>query len=98
MERRSPVEIREVLLESENEDGQPGRDVIIMFAVFFEGGLAPLSLFLGWWFGHNPLAHFAWTETRLRSGEPWRPYPWFCSSCSSPSLADRPAQTNQVFL
>ena len=63
MERRSPVEIREVLLESENEDGQPGRDVIIMFAVFFEGGLAPLSLFLGWWFGHNPLAHFAWTET-----------------------------------
>jgi membrane protease YdiL (CAAX protease family) len=34
--------------------------VIIMFAVFFEGGLAPLSLFLGWWLGHNPLQKFAW--------------------------------------
>ena len=33
-----------------------------MFAVFFEGGLAPLSLFLGWWLGHNPLAQFAWSE------------------------------------
>jgi membrane protease YdiL (CAAX protease family) len=62
MERPSPVEDREVLLESENEDGQPGRDVIIMFAVFFEGGLAPLSLFLGWWLGHNPLAQFAWSQ------------------------------------
>jgi uncharacterized protein len=62
MERPSPVEDREVLLETENEDDQPGRDVIIMFAVFFEGGLAPLSLFLGWWLGHNPLAQFAWRE------------------------------------
>src|SRR5271165_7167237 len=63
MERPSPVEDREVLLEIENEDDQPGRDVIIMFAVFFEGGLAPLSLFLGWWLGHNPLAQFAWSAT-----------------------------------
>ena len=60
MERPSPVEDREVLLQGENEDDQPGRDVIIIFAVFFEGGLAPLSLFLGWWLGHNPLAQFAW--------------------------------------
>ena len=63
MERPSTVKDREVLLEPENEDDQPGRDVIIMFAVFFEGGLAPLSLFLGWWLGHNPLAQFAWSET-----------------------------------
>ncbi|MGZ3316418.1 MAG: CPBP family intramembrane glutamic endopeptidase [Isosphaeraceae bacterium] len=63
MEQRSTVEDREVLLEIENEDDQPGRDVIIMFAVFFEGGLAPLSLLLGWWLGHNPLAQFAWSET-----------------------------------
>jgi uncharacterized protein len=62
MEQPRPVEDREVLLESENEDDQPGRDVIIMFAVFFEGGLAPLSLFLGWWLGHNPLAQFTWSE------------------------------------
>ena len=50
-------------MEIENEDDQPGRDVITMFAVFFEGGLAPSSLFLGWWLGHNPLAQFAWSET-----------------------------------
>jgi membrane protease YdiL (CAAX protease family) len=47
-------------LEPEISDDQPGRDVIIMFAVFFEGGLAPLSLVLGWWLGHAPLALFAW--------------------------------------
>ncbi len=48
-------------MDLEYDDDQPGRDVIIMFAVFFEGGLAPLSLFVGWWLGHNPLAHFAWS-------------------------------------
>jgi membrane protease YdiL (CAAX protease family) len=62
MEQPSPVEDREVLSEPENDDDQPGRDVIIMFAVFFEGGLAPLSLFLGWWLGHNPLANFSWSH------------------------------------
>jgi membrane protease YdiL (CAAX protease family) len=41
--------------------GPPGRDVILMFAVFFEGGLAPFSLFLGWILGHPPLAQFAWS-------------------------------------
>src|SRR3954453_5692395 len=60
MSRPNSVEDREVRLELDSEDDQPGRDVIIMFAVFFEGGLAPLSLLLGWWLGHNPLAHFAW--------------------------------------
>ncbi len=63
MERLSPIEDREALLEPEDEDDQPGRDVIIMFAVFFEGGLAPLSLFLGWWLRHNPLEQFAWSKT-----------------------------------
>jgi membrane protease YdiL (CAAX protease family) len=42
------------------EDDQPGREVIIIFAVFFEGGLAPLSLLLGWLLGHPPLQDFAW--------------------------------------
>jgi membrane protease YdiL (CAAX protease family) len=50
--------MEEKLLE-EFED-EPGRAEIIMFAVFFEGGLAPLSLFLGWLLRHQPLAEFAW--------------------------------------
>jgi uncharacterized protein len=61
MSRPNSVEDREVRLEPESEGDQPGRDVIIMFIVFFEGGLAPLSLLLGWWLGHNPLAHFTWS-------------------------------------
>src|SRR3954451_13332700 len=58
MERRDTNKEPELLVD--DEDDQPGRDVIIMFAVFFEGGLAPLSLFLGWWLGHNPLIKFSW--------------------------------------
>jgi membrane protease YdiL (CAAX protease family) len=48
-------------LLQEPEDDRPGRDVVILFAVFFEGGLAPLSIFLGWLFGHPPLARFTWS-------------------------------------
>jgi membrane protease YdiL (CAAX protease family) len=55
-------------LEPEIDDDQPGRDVIIMFAVFFEGGLAPLSLILGWWLGHAPLALFAWSARQALWG------------------------------
>jgi membrane protease YdiL (CAAX protease family) len=58
MEKRDAEQEPDVLVE--DEDDQPGRDVIIMFAVFFEGGLAPLSLFLGWWLGHSPLLRFSW--------------------------------------
>jgi membrane protease YdiL (CAAX protease family) len=47
------------LQEPENE--RPGREVIVMLAVFFEAGLAPLSLLLGWLFGHPPLEHFIWS-------------------------------------
>jgi membrane protease YdiL (CAAX protease family) len=61
MEQREDVEKQRVYLDPENEDDQPGRDVIVIFAVFFEGGLAPLSLFLGWWLGHNPLQQFTWS-------------------------------------
>jgi len=43
------------------EEDQPGREVIIIFAVFFQGGLAPLSLALGWFFGHPPLERFVWS-------------------------------------
>ncbi|MFO0889171.1 MAG: CPBP family intramembrane glutamic endopeptidase [Isosphaeraceae bacterium] len=68
MERPGPVEDREVLSDPDGEDQQPGRDVIIMFAVFFEGGLAPLSLFLGWWLGQNPLSHFRWDATHALWG------------------------------
>ena len=60
MDQPSPREDRQVSFEPDSDDDQPGRDVIIMFAVFFEGGLAPLSLILGWWWGHNPLLQFRW--------------------------------------
>ena len=43
------------------EDDQPTRDVIIILIVFFEAGLAPFSLFLGWLFGHPPLERFVWS-------------------------------------
>jgi membrane protease YdiL (CAAX protease family) len=39
----------------------PGRDVILIFAVFFEGGLAPLALFLGWLVGQQALGTFVWS-------------------------------------
>ncbi len=52
-------------LQDEPQYDPPGRDVILIFAVFFEGGLAPLSVFLGWLLGHPPLADFGWS---LRDG------------------------------
>jgi hypothetical protein len=48
-------------LLQEREDDHPKRAVIIIFAVFFEGGLAPLSLVLGWLLGHPPLDRFVWS-------------------------------------
>ncbi len=49
-------------------DDRPGRDVVIIFAVFFEGGLAPLSLFLGWLLSRNPLEHLSWSPRDLGLG------------------------------
>lgn len=62
MSRPSSSEDREVRSEPGGEVKPPGPDVIIIFIVFFEGGLAPLSLLLGWWLGHNPLEHFTWSS------------------------------------
>jgi uncharacterized protein len=45
----------------EDSDYEPGRAEIIVFAVFFEGGLAPLSLFIGWLLHHQPLGRFTWS-------------------------------------
>jgi CAAX protease family protein len=45
----------------EPDDDHPKRAVVIIFAVFFEGGLAPLSLLLGWLLGHPPLRQFVWS-------------------------------------
>jgi membrane protease YdiL (CAAX protease family) len=45
----------------QEEEDQPGRDVIMILAIFFEGGLAPFSLFLGWLAGHPPLSQFSWS-------------------------------------
>lgn len=49
------------------EDNPPGRDIVIIFAVFFEAGLAPFSLLLGWLLNHPPLERFVWSlEDALR--------------------------------
>jgi uncharacterized protein len=45
------------------ENSPPGRDVIIIFDVFFELSLALFSLLLGWFMGHNPLEGFKWSLT-----------------------------------
>jgi membrane protease YdiL (CAAX protease family) len=43
------------------DEDPPGHGVIVLFAVFFEGGLAPFALLFGWGLGHNPLRHFSWS-------------------------------------
>lgn len=43
------------------EEDTPGHGVVIIFAVFFEAGLAPFSLLLGWVLGHQPLETFVWS-------------------------------------
>jgi uncharacterized protein len=48
-------------LLQEPDDDHPKRAVVIILAVFFEGGLALLSLLLGWRLGHPPLRHFVWS-------------------------------------
>jgi membrane protease YdiL (CAAX protease family) len=35
--------------------------VVIIFAVFFEAGLAPFALAIGWLLGHPPLQTFVWS-------------------------------------
>ena len=65
-------------LLQEPEEDRPGREVIVMLAVFFEAGLAPLSLASG--LAVRPSAARA---LRLeRGGRPdrrcWQPFPW-CS-------------------
>jgi uncharacterized protein len=54
------VVTEEELLQGPDDD-RPRRGVIVIFAVFFEAGLAPLSLVLGWLFGHPPLESFKWS-------------------------------------
>jgi uncharacterized protein len=50
-----------------NEHG-PDRGRILVAAVLFEGGLAPLSLVLGWLVGRNPLEGFAWSARDAACG------------------------------
>ena len=45
----------------EQYDDHPKREVVIILTVFFEFGLAPISLFLGWLLGHPPLETFQWS-------------------------------------
>lgn len=51
-------------MNHEEPPGKPVLDVpdpgwLVVFAVLFEGGLAPLSLVFGWLLGQSPLASFA---------------------------------------
>ncbi len=74
MEHREDVEKQRVYLDPENEDDQPGRDVIIVFAVFFEGGWPPYHYsWAGGWgtirFKSSPGA------SRTVSGGLWRRCP-----------------------
>src|ERR1700733_10258541 len=48
-------------LLQEPDDDHPKRAVVVVLAVFFEGGLALLSLLLGWRLGHPPPRHFVWS-------------------------------------
>ena len=52
-------------MEEQRQDGPdedpPGHGAVIIFAVFFEAGLAPFSLLLGWLLGHQPLETFKWS-------------------------------------
>lgn len=59
MEKRSDQSHSDSLMEP--EEPPPGQGVIVLFAVFFEGGLAPLALLFGWGLGHNPLRRFSWS-------------------------------------
>jgi membrane protease YdiL (CAAX protease family) len=56
---------QESIMEEERPDGPeddpPGHGVVIIFTVFFEAGLAPFSLFLGWLLKHPPLQRFVWS-------------------------------------
>jgi uncharacterized protein len=46
----------------------PTRDVVIILAVFFEFGLAPFSLILGWLLGRPPLETFQWNSAAVGWG------------------------------
>src|SRR4051812_47355890 len=56
---------QESVMEEERQEGPeddpPGHGVVIIFAVFFEAGLAPFALLLGWLLGHQPLQGFVWS-------------------------------------
>jgi uncharacterized protein len=60
-----PADDQEPPMEGEpppaREDEAPGHQVVIIIAVFFEAGLAPFSLIIGWLMGHPPLEHFVWS-------------------------------------
>ena len=84
MERRDTERGTGGLLEPEDEDDQPGRDVIIMFAVFFEGGWPRCRCSWAGGWGTTRCSSSPGTSRTL-SGERWPPLPLLWSSCGSSS-------------
>ena len=82
-------------LLQEPEEDQPGREVIIIFAVFFEAGLALVSV-LGWLFGHPPLEHFVWSMRDATWGVV-AAIPLYLDVPGDAALADRPAARVKKF-
>jgi uncharacterized protein len=62
-DRESQESLMEDYLPPEPADDDERREVTVIFAVFFEGALAPIALVLGWLLGHNPLETFRWNLT-----------------------------------
>ncbi len=79
------------------EYDHPTRDVVIILAVFFEFGLAPLSLILGWLLGQPPLETFEWSANAGVVGNLGHDSADLGVRGHAP-LADRPARPGQGVL
>ncbi len=54
--------------QDELDGERPDSGSLIVFAVVFEGCLAPVALIVGWLLGQKPLADFAWSLRAVGAG------------------------------
>ena len=73
------------------------REVVIILAVFFEVGLAPFSLLLGWLLGHPPLETFQWNLDAAVWGVV-ATIPLILMFLAHAQVADRPARAGEGVL